>query len=210
MQVGLSIATWAPLGEHSPQPGLGMMAPASPCTSARLAQSVEGKALNLVVVGSSPTVGEFHYLQDAAAGKKCGGEMTRGKWTRGLLHMMCENEDDDDDDEMMMMMQRLVWSLACCYFLACELGQSNSLFPNATRCWARPFPKPTSRSAGPAPPAPRPTINRLLPLRRDGTAWSLSLRCCPAAKATPRGFDPLRAEPNGFLVHLLSHSDKVS
>ena len=29
-------------------------------------------------------------------------------------------------------------------------------------------------------------------------------------KATPRGFEPLRAEPNGFLVHLLSHSDKVS
>jgi hypothetical protein len=29
-------------------------------------------------------------------------------------------------------------------------------------------------------------------------------------KATPRGFEPLRAEPNGFLAHLLSHSDKVS
>jgi hypothetical protein len=28
--------------------------------------------------------------------------------------------------------------------------------------------------------------------------------------ATPRGFEPLRAEPDGFLVHLLSHSDKVS
>ena len=27
-------------------------------------------------------------------------------------------------------------------------------------------------------------------------------------KATPRGFEPLRAEPNGFRVHLLSHSDK--
>ena len=26
----------------------------------------------------------------------------------------------------------------------------------------------------------------------------------------PKGFKPLRAEPNGFLVHLLSHSDKVS
>ena len=24
------------------------------------------------------------------------------------------------------------------------------------------------------------------------------------------GFEPLRAEPNGFLVHLLSHSDTVS
>ena len=28
--------------------------------------------------------------------------------------------------------------------------------------------------------------------------------------ATPKGFEPLRAEPNGFLVHLLSHSDTVS
>ena len=27
---------------------------------------------------------------------------------------------------------------------------------------------------------------------------------------TPNGFEPLRAEPNGFLVHLLSHSDTVS
>ena len=29
-------------------------------------------------------------------------------------------------------------------------------------------------------------------------------------KTTPKGFEPLRAEPNGFLVHLLNHSDKVS
>ena len=28
--------------------------------------------------------------------------------------------------------------------------------------------------------------------------------------ATPRGFKPLRAEPNGFRVHLLSRSDTVS
>ena len=28
--------------------------------------------------------------------------------------------------------------------------------------------------------------------------------------ATPRGFELLRAEPNGFLVHLLNHSDTVS
>ena len=31
-------------------------------STARLAQSVERKALNLVVVGSSPTVGAFHWL----------------------------------------------------------------------------------------------------------------------------------------------------
>ena len=29
-------------------------------------------------------------------------------------------------------------------------------------------------------------------------------------KATPRGFEPLRAEPNGFLVHHLNHSVTVS
>ena len=28
----------------------------------------------------------------------------------------------------------------------------------------------------------------------------------PLVKTTPRGFEPLRAEPNGFLVHHLSHS----
>ena len=31
-----------------------------------------------------------------------------------------------------------------------------------------------------------------------------------AAQATPRGFEPLQAEPNGFRVHLLSRSDTVS
>jgi hypothetical protein len=29
-------------------------------------------------------------------------------------------------------------------------------------------------------------------------------------KATPRGFEPLRAEPNGFRVHPLSRSDSMS
>ena len=29
-------------------------------------------------------------------------------------------------------------------------------------------------------------------------------------KATARGFEPLRAEPNGFQVHLLSRSDTLS
>ena len=32
----------------------------------------------------------------------------------------------------------------------------------------------------------------------------------PNCTSTPKGFEPLRAEPNGFLVHLLSHSDTVS
>ena len=29
-------------------------------------------------------------------------------------------------------------------------------------------------------------------------------------KTTPKGFEPSRAEPSGFLVHLLNHSDTVS
>ena len=31
-----------------------------------------------------------------------------------------------------------------------------------------------------------------------------------AVNTTPRGLEPLRAEPNGFRVHLLNHSDTVS
>ena len=31
-----------------------------------------------------------------------------------------------------------------------------------------------------------------------------------ATETTPRGFEPLRAEPNGFQVHLLNRSDTVS
>ena len=34
--------------------------------------------------------------------------------------------------------------------------------------------------------------------------------CSPPRQSTPRGFEPLRAEPNGFRVHLLSGSDTVS
>jgi len=30
------------------------------------------------------------------------------------------------------------------------------------------------------------------------------------SNTTPKGFEPLRAEPNGFRVYLLSHSDTVS
>ena len=37
-----------------------------------------------------------------------------------------------------------------------------------------------------------------------------SLRHVPSPEATPRGFEPLRAEPNGFRVHPLSRSDTVS
>ena len=33
---------------------------------------------------------------------------------------------------------------------------------------------------------------------------------CGAEKATARGFEPLRADPNGFLVHHLNHSVTLS
>ena len=42
-------------------------------TTARLAQPVERKALNLVVVGSSPTVGAFEFLREAIVGAFAGG-----------------------------------------------------------------------------------------------------------------------------------------
>ena len=43
---------------------------------------------------------------------------------------------------------------------------------------------------------------------RSMVLGSLVLR--DAKRATPRGFEPLRAEPNGFRVHLLNRSDTVS
>ena len=43
--------------------------------------------------------------------------------------------------------------------------------------------------------------------RFQGRAWA-SWFC--RSKTTPRGFEPLRAEPNGFRVHLLNRSDTVS
>ena len=51
---------------------------------------------------------------------------------------------------------------------------------------------------------------------RDVRANQIGARQRPCAgtgrcrDSTPRGFEPLRAEPNGFQVHLLSHSDTVS
>ena len=41
---------------------------------------------------------------------------------------------------------------------------------------------------------------------KDGLpGWGSALR-----EATPKGFEPLRAEPNGSRVHFLNHSDTVS
>ena len=45
-------------------------------------------------------------------------------------------------------------------------------------------------------------------LYRGEVIMSQSLGACD--NATPNGFEPLRAEPNGFLAHFLSHSDTVS
>ena len=42
------------------------------------------------------------------------------------------------------------------------------------------------------------------------TRWSCHQRSEGQDGATPRGFEPLRAEPNGFRVHLLNRSDTVS
>ena len=54
-----------------------------------------------------------------------------------------------------------------------------------------------------------------LPLRRQRFASAypppaIFRSCSPPLQSTPRGFEPLRAEPNGFRVHLLSRSDTVS
>jgi hypothetical protein len=39
---------------------------------------------------------------------------------------------------------------------------------------------------------------------------ALRMALFDALKPTPKGFEPSRAEPSGFLVHLLNHSDTVS
>ena len=47
------------------------------------------------------------------------------------------------------------------------------------------------------------------PSRVRGSAIELQHKASPL-NTTPVGFEPTRAEPNGFLVHLLNHSDTVS
>ncbi len=49
---------------------LALTAAVAPENKARLAQSVEGKALNLVVVGSSPTVGAISAWPERALAKQ--------------------------------------------------------------------------------------------------------------------------------------------
>ena len=116
---------------------------------ARLAQSAERKALNLVVVGSSPTVGVF-------AGR-VSNMVVVGGWSK---------------------MDTLV------------------IEPKAFRMQS---------GRGTTTPCAR----HRFPHRR--------FACCMfgsppggATQATPRGFEPLRAEPNGFRVHLLHCSGAMS
>ena len=40
--------------------------------------------------------------------------------------------------------------------------------------------------------------------------WNSARNAIDKINATARGFEPLRAEPNGFRVHLLNRSDTVS
>ena len=51
--------------------------------------------------------------------------------------------------------------------------------------------------------------------RKEKKAWRARARTMKkkpfeGTKATARGFEPLRAEPNGFLVHHLNHSVTLS
>ena len=71
-------------------------------------------------------------------------------------------------------------------------------------CW------PLLAQRGRYPPHRSNQITQSLPISHGDATWCWALRGEPATKTTPRGFEPLRAEPNGFLVHLLSHSDTVS
>jgi hypothetical protein len=58
------------------------------------------------------------------------------------------------------------------------------------------------------PPRPASLANQVWHLG-PSKAWALRGGCRRRAR-TARGFEPLRAEPNGFLVHLLNHSDALS
>ena len=46
--------------------------------------------------------------------------------------------------------------------------------------------------------------------RAGGARLGQSTSCCHTYRSTARGFEPLRAEPNGFRVHHLSHSVTLS
>ena len=51
---------------------------------------------------------------------------------------------------------------------------------------------------------------RMAQIARPAPTEALPLARETMRKTTPKGFEPSRAEPNGFLVHLLNHSDTVS
>ena len=116
---------------------------------ARLAQSAERKALNLVVVGSSPTVGVF-------AGRVSNMVVVGG------------------------------WSKIDTLGIELRAFRVQSGCDTITPCARHRFP------------------------HRRFACCMLGSPPGGATQATPRGFEPLRAEPNGFRVHLLNRSDTVS
>ena len=62
-------------------------------------------------------------------------------------------------------------------------------------------------------PDPRRQSGMILAPVRKPRSRGIGILFLPPTKGegtTPRGFEPLRAEPNGFRVHLLSRSDTVS
>ena len=63
---------------------------------------------------------------------------------------------------------------------------------------------------GRKPPAARCMYVPRVLRARPKALWHRVQSQLAACKSTPRGFEPLRAEPNGFRVHLLSRSDTVS
>jgi hypothetical protein len=118
---------------------------------ARLAQSAERKALNLVVVGSSPTVGVL-------VGRFVSMVVVLWGWLWTWTH----------------------WGL-------------------------NPGPSACKADVIPLHHVPCTALN--IAYSHVTSSGVLAGR---ATQTTPRGFEPLRAEPNGFRVHLLNRSDTVS
>ena len=71
------------------------------------------------------------------------------------------------------------------------------------------MPTPPSPDSQPSCAARHAFTTSVVSAPRDNTIGTHALYSV-AAKTTPRGFEPLRAEPNGFRVHLLNRSDTLS
>ena len=55
-----------------------------------------------------------------------------------------------------------------------------------------------------------PTVGVVFRASRAVEWFPATALCRKVLKTTAAGFEPARAEPNGFLVHLLNHSDTLS